>query len=177
MLTVSIFCFLDSDDYWAANKVEEQLAHLNLSGADVCCTAYRHVGRGGKVLRNVVPPKDNISYDKLLDQNVIGCSTVMAKTSAIRDGRFKKVGHEDFCFWLDLLKEQRIRVVGLQKPLVDYRVLDSSLSRNKIKAAVWTWKVYRESQKLSFSESVQHFVVYAYKSSKKYLLSSTTSLH
>ncbi|MEO0336499.1 MAG: glycosyltransferase family 2 protein, partial [Pseudomonadota bacterium] len=125
-------CFLDSDDMWSPAKVEQQLEHLLKTGADVCCTGYRHVNAKGKELRKVIPPADNICYEKLLNQNVIGCSTVMAKKEVLRREKFKNIGHEDFCFWLDLLKEQRTRIVGLKTPLVDYRIVESSLSRNKV---------------------------------------------
>ena len=161
-------CFLDSDDTWSPVKVERQLEHLLKTGADVCCTGYRHVNAGGKELRQVIPPADNICYEKLLNQNVIGCSTVMAKKDVLRREKFKKIGHEDFCFWLDLLREQRTRIVGLKTPLVDYRIVESRLSRNKLRAAMWTWKIYRESQQLSFLESVGHFSEYALRSLRKY---------
>lgn len=59
--------------------------------------------------------------------------------------------HEDYIAWLNILKENEIAAYGLQRDLGRYRV-DSkdSVSANKLKSAIWTWKVYRESQKLNF---------------------------
>ena len=37
---------------------------------------------------------------------------------------------------------------------------DDSISANKFKSAIWTWKVYRESQNLSILESICCFSYY-----------------
>ncbi len=69
----------------------------------------------------------------------------MARRTAIGTTRFRKIGHEDYVFWLDVLKTSAhaLKVPG-PEPLCLYRVLEHSLSGNKLRAAHWQWTVYRE---------------------------------
>ena len=79
----------------------------------------------------------SVDYDGLLGENVIGCSTVVLRRSRTQgfwmDPHYF---HEDYVFWLELLKSGR-RAVGVNEVLVLYRT--GGRSGNKLRAAKNRW--------------------------------------
>jgi len=51
---------------------------------------------------------------------------------------------------------------GLQETLVRYTVRQGSVSANKTTAALFTWKIYRNEEGLSFFRSSYYFAHYAF---------------
>ena len=99
-----------------------------------------------------------ISYEQLLRENVIGCSTVLLKKEILPPAPFKSnYFHEDYVLWLKLLKKQ-IKAVGISRPLVKYRI--GGRSSNKIKAACYRWKIYRKEERLPFIKSLFYFSIF-----------------
>ena len=52
--------------------------------------------------------------------------------------------HEDYITWLKILKKYG-NAVGINKPYLKYRLSEGGKSRNKLKSAKMTYKVYRYS--------------------------------
>lgn len=160
------FAFLDSDDLWKPQKLERQLALLERTGADLCYAAYAFIDEAGKETGREYRVPQSVTYDELLGENVIGCSTAVLRRSHAQglwmDPRFF---HEDYVFWLELLKSGR-RAVGVDEVLVLYRT--GGRSGNKLKAAKNRWIVYRQSQGLGFWKSCACFWRYVKGTRKKY---------
>jgi len=152
--------FLDSDDLWRSDKLARQLAHMRAGGAQVCYTAYRRFADDGRTLSLVRPPR-RVDYADMLKSNRIGNLTGLY-ARALGDFRFRKVGHEDYVFWLQVVRVagHAERVAG-DEPLADYRVRDGSLSSNKARAARWQWAIYRESEGLGRLRAAWYFMHYA----------------
>ena len=152
--------FLDSDDLWRGDKLSRQLAHMRAGGARVCYTAYRRFGDDGRTLSLVRPPR-RIDYADMLKSNRIGNLTGMY-ARALGDFRFRKTGHEDYVFWLQVVRAAgHAERVDDDAPLADYRVRASSLSSDKARAARWQWTIYRESEGLGRLRAVWYFAHYA----------------
>ena len=159
--------FLDSDDLWMPEKLAKQLQFMEEKDAVVTSTAYFKMDEFGNIKDEVVNVPERTTYAELLKSNVIGCLTAMYDMSKIGKVYMSKVGHEDYTLWLKILK-MGYDSYGLPIPLAIYRVRGASVSGNKIKAARYQWKIYREIEKLSLANSLIYFLQYAYHGLKKW---------
>ncbi len=152
--------FLDSDDCWHPRKLELQLAHMRASGARVSYCAYLRVDEQGRELSQVWPPAA-IAHRDLLRSNFIGHLTGMYERG-IGEFRFRRIGHEDYVFWLDVLRVAgRAERVEHDQPLARYLVRAGSVSSDKLRAARWQWRIYREVEGLGVAAAARHMVHYA----------------
>ncbi|MBR6422303.1 glycosyltransferase [bacterium] len=134
---------LDSDDMWAPNKLEKQLAFAKKTGADLVFTASAFMDNDGNPIDWVQHAPETVSYCELLKQNIISNSSALVKRDLYE--KFYAIGdkmHEDFAMWLNIIKAG-YKACGLDEPLLIYRLAKSSKSSNKLKAAKMTWNAYR----------------------------------
>ncbi len=153
--------FLDSDDWWHPQKLERQLATMRDTGARVSYTAFQRVAEDGRVLSNVNPPAE-VTYADMLRSNHIGNLTGMYARE-LGDTRFLKIGHEDYVFWLDRVRRAgRAVCVPSEGPLAWYLVRQNSVSSNKLRAATWQWRIYRDVEKLGLVASLRYMAFYVW---------------
>lgn len=142
--------FLDADDLWEETKIEEQLAFMRRQDCIVCYADYVRFldGKQGNIGKVIAP--DRLSVQDLLVSNDIGMLT-----SAIDLKRlpvvptFRAQGHEDYIFWLDVLKAispMPACKVPASRPLAFYRVRRHSLSSSTLRSARWHWQVLVEQE-------------------------------
>lgn len=123
-------------------------------------------------LGNVVNIPYKLNYKEALKGNSIGCLTVCIDKSKIKPFLMPQQRHEDYITWLNILKENKVIAYGLQDDLARYRIgTKESVSANKFKSAIWTWKVYRNSQKLSILQSIYYIFLYLQQGFKKHIFS------
>lgn len=139
--------FLDSDDRWHPQKLEKQLDFMEKSQIKFSFHAFNVVNFSGDTVQFKREAPPSISYGDLLKHNCIGCLTVMLKKEILQNFYFKNELHEDFCLWLDLLKDNN-KAYGLPEFLADYRLVPQSRSHNKVQAAASRWSILREREKL-----------------------------
>ncbi len=140
--------FLDSDDLWLPHKLAAQLDYMRSHQVDICYAAYQRFDARG--LRNIVVPPACTTYKTLLRGNVIANLTSMARRDAVAGIRFRPVGHEDYLYWLSVLKASGAvaRCLPDRAPVARYRVQSLSLSGNKVRALRWQWHIYRQELRL-----------------------------
>jgi len=154
--------FLDSDDSWHPRKLDVQLAQLHRTGAGIVYSAYQRVSEQGQPLSMVRPPA-SVRYTDMLKSNWIGNLTGMYDRQ-LGDARFRRIGHEDYAFWLEMVRKAGHAVRAdhdHDEPLAYYLVRDGSLSSDKIKAARWQWRIYREVAGLGRLAASWYFLNYA----------------
>lgn len=151
--------FLDSDDWWHPLKLELQIGQMQRSGALVSYAAYQRVAEDGRLL-SVVEPPSRIDHAQMLRSNHIGNLTGIYDRR-LGDTSFLRMGHEDYVFWLD-----RVRRAGWaarvehEGPLAYYLVRNGSVSANKLRAAGWQWRIYRDAEHLSLLQSAWYMLHY-----------------
>lgn len=160
--------FLDSDDLWDKNKLQEQINFMKHNNISLSYTSYIKIDEEGEVIGKVIPP-EWVDYKKMLKSNYIACSSAMVKRDILYNQYFPPLKlRQDHAFWLSLLKKG-ITAYGLNEPLLHYRVRKRSISSNKVIAAYYQWKLYRNVEKLSIIKSLWYFSFYAYLGVKKYM--------
>lgn len=135
--------FLDSDDMWVDGKLAKQYQLLQKTGADLCNTARQMMESDGTVLEHMIPTPKNITLEKLEHSNYINCSSVLVKKDVIAKYPMEHSdAHEDYFAWLRMLQDG-VKMVGINEPLLLYRLVDTGKSRNKFKSAKMHYKTYR----------------------------------
>ena len=160
--------FLDSDDQWESDKLKRQIEVIKQdSTIDLVFTGSAFIDQVGRKLSYYLSVPTEITYNKLLKQNIISCSSVMVKRELLLRYQMKCDDmHEDYAVWLSLLKNG-YRAYGINAPLLIYRLSPYSKSGDKRKAAIMTYRVYRR-QGLNCLQIIYYFSWYAWKSFTKY---------
>ncbi len=160
--------FLDSDDFWEPNKIELQLAYMEKTGADLCCTAYTMVDDAGNTIKKRTVGHGKILFPDLLKENYICISTVMLRTAMAKeysmDGSYM---HEDYVYWLELIRNGAKGCV-FNRNLTCYRLTKTSRSANKMNAAKGRWDVYRSFLGYGILKSAWYFGQYTLNGMRKY---------
>lgn len=159
--------FLDSDDFWSPGKLRKQLNALNAGTAVLCCTARELLTPDGRPTGRIIPVKPNISYRDLLKHNSINCSSVLLKKEiAMEFPMCHEDSHEDYIMWLRILQKYG-PAVGINEPLLKYRLSSTGKSGNKFHSAKMTYRVYRYMN-FSTMQSIYYFINYALHGIAKY---------
>ena len=108
--------FLDADDRFAPGKLKKQVELLEQTGACLCNTA-----------RVLMTP------DGSLTQTIMHTPEKITQHSEV---------HEDYLTWLQMLRAYPY-AVGIDEPLLEYRLSAHGKSRNKLKSARMTYRTYR----------------------------------
>ena len=160
--------FLDSDDIWASDKLEQQLNFMNKKDADISFTAYNLISEKQDERIGVFNIPEKINYLQLLKNNVIGCSTVIYDTKNLGKVFFPEIKkRQDYALWLLILRKVDF-AYGLNEPLTDYMLRENSVSSNRLSAAYYTWKVYKDVENLSLFKSFYYLSNHLLKGVKKY---------
>ena len=161
--------FLDADDLWHPEKLEQQLQFMTERKIGFSYSSYDCVDEEGKPLEKRVNSAGNLDYDAYLHNTIIGCSTVMIDTTIIGNvfvPHFRT--SEDTATWLNILKKGFL-AYAIEQPLTSYRIRQHSASSNKLKASSDLWRVYRKNEKLPLFKAVACFSSYAFNAIKKRL--------
>jgi len=160
--TGRFIAFLDSDDVWLPNKLEEQIVLFEDKNTAVVFSNYEKIDeKGNRAGRCIIAP-ELVSYKKLLLGNVMGCLTVIVDTAKIGNFLFNNIHHEDYVLWLSILKKGFVaRNTNTVNAL--YRVRKQSVSSNKLSVLSWQWNIYINIEKTGFLKGIYYFINYAFR--------------
>lgn len=152
----SYMAFLDSDDIWLPNKLEQQIAWMQSNGYAFSCTAYEQIDENGNSLGKIIKTIKKTSYNRLLLDCPVGNSSVLYDVEKM--GKFEVPNirkRNDDALWLQMLKKEKY-IWGMPDVLMQYRIRKNSISSNKFKVIKYHWILYREIEHLSIFRSVFH---------------------
>lgn len=134
--TGELIGFLDADDVWHPRKLEIQVSamaanpQLGLLGA----ATFEWPAVAHPIIEGELKPVE-IRFEELLAKNRFVTSTVLVRSTAIRDaGEFDRTlqGPEDYDMWLRIARHSNVAV--LATPLTGYReATPNSLSKNAVR--------------------------------------------
>lgn len=150
--------FLDADDMWYSDKLNQQLAFMSQNDVAFCCTAYEVIDAEGNKTSEYYPKKEIFGYKDILKHNSIGCLTVIFDLNKISDVTMpiEAARREDHACWLKILRTG-VKAYCLNEILSSYRV-HQSVSYNKRKMVKYQWNVYKNVEKLGFFKSVKYML-------------------
>lgn len=134
--------FLDSDDIWLSEKLSVQISEMERKGYLVSHGSYYRIDKFGKKIGKVCS-ESVVSYKDMLKGNKIGNLTGIYNASVIGKVFQNNIGHEDYKMWLEILSSHDS--IGIKEPIGSYRVLDGSVSSNKLKAVRWHYNIVNEA--------------------------------
>lgn len=157
-----LMAFIDSDDIWFSEKTEKQLSEMQLLGADISYTSYIR-RRHGHTTGVLVRAPERVTYRSMLRRNLIACSTAIVRRTTCGNLRMPHIRRrQDHGYWLALLRDGSRTAIGINEPLVLYRLHRHSLSANKLLAAKYSWKLLREVEGFDLATSIWLFSGYAF---------------
>lgn len=160
--------FLDGDDLWLPGFIEVSLSFMEKHGYTFVFSSYQRVDEELHPLYTdfIVPEK--VNYYSLLKTCPISCLTAVIDIE--KTGKFYMpdiAKRQDYGLWLSILKKIDY-AYGIAQPLAIYRIRKNSVSRNKYKAMLYVWKVYRDVEKLNPVHSAWLMVNYVINGLRKY---------
>jgi len=159
--------FLDADDLWKPEKLEKQLLYMNENNLAFAYSSYDLIDENNNNIGTFIT-KEIITYEDMLKTCSVGCLTAIYDTKKLGKVYMPNIlKRQDYGLWLKILKKID-STKGILEPLAIYRIRKDSVSSNKIKAAQYQWKIYREVEKLNFFQSIYYFIHYAYNGVIKY---------
>lgn len=168
--TGRFIAFLDSDDAWMPEKLEQQVRLFDEdSKTAIVFGNYEKMTEAGKRSGRIFTAPKAVDYKKLLRGNVIGNLTGIFDTAKVGKRFFRPVHHEDYVLWLSILKEGYVArntntVVGL------YRVREQSVSSRKLTVLPWQWHIYVNIEKTGYVRAVFYYMCYAVKAFRKRMI-------
>ncbi|OBX04310.1 glycosyl transferase family A [Gallibacterium genomosp. 3] len=160
--------FLDSDDFILKDKIEKQVNFMISNQIKFSHGNYSFYNITNSNIKNI-RVENFIDYKILLKGNQFKIMTVMIDRDILSNQIFSEVAHEDFLFFLNILekgyKSQRYSEEYHSICRINIR---NSVSFNKLKSAIWTWRIYRVYLNLGLLASIYYFVHYIIKGIKKY---------
>lgn len=130
-------CFLDADDYWYENKLDEmKKAITKNSGYTVYCHWEDHIKDGKETLAKYRRIDNTRSYEDLLfNGNCLSTSAIVVKRESIKEvngfDTSLEAGEEDFDCWLRLARNGA-KFYMVEKPLGVWMIRSNSISAKHI---------------------------------------------
>lgn len=153
--------FLDSDDLWLPDKLDTQISFMKSNSVSLSYSAYLKCNDRGEIVgRSEIP--NEVIYSDLLKVCSIGCLTAVYDTQAVGKVYMPLIRkRQDLGLWLKVLKLVE-SAKGIDTPLAIYRIRRDSISSNKLSAARYTWRLYRDVEALRFIPALYYFIHYAF---------------
>lgn len=154
--------FLDSDDVWFPEKLQQQVPLFENERVAIVYSNYEKMDEEGHRANRVVKAPAFATYNVLLSGNVIGNLTGIYDRQKVGKVEFLDIHHEDYVLWLSILKQGFI-AQNTNTTTAGYRIVKGSISANKLQVLPWQWSVYRDIEGLGLLRSAYYFAHYAIK--------------
>ncbi|MCU7615413.1 glycosyltransferase family 2 protein [Chryseobacterium sp. GMJ5] len=160
--------FLDADDFWEPNFLEEMVHFIKKENTELAYSAYARCDE------NLVPKLEDFQADKDVTFNNMLKTCRLSLLSSMYDSQ--RVGkeyfpegskREDHVMWLNLLKKITVGK-PLKKTMAKYRMHATSVSRKKKNIIKDQYLVYRDFMKFSILKSLYYTANWALNGFMKY---------
>ena len=162
--------FLDADDLWTPNKLNDQINFMEEKDYNFTYTDYTPFfeKKKKKILKRKVTTPDIFSFETFINNTSISTSSMIISRDTIRTIKFPKVATlEDFPFKCKILNKIKFAKKFNQNTLF-YRITKNSLTSNKLKNLFWLWKINKIYNKLTFFKNLKSLFFISINSLKKY---------
>ena len=138
--------FLDSDDLWAPEKLEKQLAFMVGNGYKFSYTNYIEIDENSVPNGRMVTGPKKITKTGMYNYCWIGCLTVMYEAETVGLVQIKDIKkNNDYAMWLKACKKADCYL--LNEPLARYRKRGGSISNHGYMALIkWHYALFKEAE-------------------------------
>ncbi len=152
--------FLDSDDLWAPDKLEKQVAFMEKNGYAFSYTRYEEMDENGNPTGTTVSGPKHITKTGMFNYCWPGCLTVMYNREVVGDIQIADIRkNNDYAMWLKICRKADCYL--LDENLARYRKRTGSIThachpeRSEAKSKdlsrhlsliKWHYKLYREAE-------------------------------
>jgi len=161
---------LDADDTWNPDFLEKQLKLMRDKQALLVYGSHTRIDENSEeCLRPYIAPA-KITYNDLLKNCYISCLTGLYDTSVYGKVYLRedmKSLRDDYVYWLEIMKKVK-KAYGNKEIIANYRILNSSASRKKMKVIIPQFKVLYEVEKIGLVKSLYYLTYWAFLSYIKY---------
>lgn len=135
--------FLDSDDLWAPDKLEKQIAFMKDNGYHFSYTAYTEIDENSEPNGKTVTGPKRITKSGMYNYCWMGCLTVMYDAEAAGLIQIESIRkNNDYAMWLKVCKKADCYL--LDETLAKYRKRSGSISNHGYtKLIKWHYRLYR----------------------------------
>ncbi len=153
--------FLDSDDLWNPDKIEKQIAFMQQNGYAFTFTDYQIMNEDGSLQNKTLHMPASLTYRQYCCNTAIGCLTVMIDLQQTGPFEMPDIrSSHDMGLWLDIMK-RGFTAYSFPECLASYRIVATSNTAKKWKAAKDVWRVYRDLEHMSIWIAAYCFCSYA----------------
>ena len=130
--------FLDCDDYLTAASLEVRV-HFMVQN-NVIISHGDYIRKCADNRAHVVKTPEKVTRQCMYLKNCIPNLTGMIDADAAKELRQKPVGHEDYVFWFEALKNGRESFRCAGKPIAVYDAGVEGVSSNILRSVRWHWQ-------------------------------------
>jgi len=158
--------FLDADDFWEENKLEDQIKFMKEKTINFSFTDYYTLKSNDLIKKtNII---NEFNYFSFIKNSSINTSTMILEKSIIGCTKFKRLNLlEDYIFKCEILKKgntaKKINICSTA-----YRLNDSNRSSDKLKNLIYLWNVNKKYNNLNFLDNLFSVLGIIINSFKKY---------
>lgn len=153
--------FLDSDDLWTPDKLEKQIAFMETNGYAFTFADYQIINEDGSPQNKILHMPVSLSYHQYLRNTAIGCLTVVIDRQQTGDFLMPNIkSSHDMALWL-LIMRRGFKAYAFPECVASYRLVSTSNTAKKWKAAQDVWRVYRDLEQLNLVYAAFCFCGYA----------------
>ena len=154
--------FLDADDLWMPAKLELQLKYMQQHNYAFTFTDYQIIQENGLPTGKTLRMPTSLTYHQYCCNTAIGCLTVMIDRYQTGDFLMPNIrSSHDMALWL-LIMKRGFTAYSMPECLSSYRLVSTSNTAKKWKAAKDVWLVYRKFENMNFLHASLCFFGYAW---------------
>ncbi len=148
--------FLDADDLWTENFLEEMISFMKNNHAELAYSNYSRCDENLQpLLADFIADKE-VTFNNLLQTCRLSLLSSMYDSKRVGKEYFPEGSkREDHVMWLNLLRKIPVGM-PLQKTMAVYRMHPSSVSRNKHNIIKDQYLVYKDHMKFSSLKSLYY---------------------
>lgn len=166
LTTGKYVAFLDSDDLWKENKLENQIAFMKSNKYTFTCTYYDKIDENSNNLNHIITYKNVNNYSGLL-KDCPGNSTVIYDVELLGKTYIPNIKkRNDYLMWLKVIDKSQ-EIFCLKEVLTSHRIHSNSLSSDKKSLLRFHWKIYRKHEKLGIIKSTYLIIYWVIKTISK----------
>ncbi len=160
--------FLDADDFWEANFLQEMMLFMKSKNAELAYSNYARCDENLNPIINDFVADKAVDFYSLLKTCRLSLLSSMYDSQRVGKEYFpEKSKREDHVMWLNLLKKIPL-AFPLPKTMAKYRMHPSSISRKKTNIIKDQYLVYKDFMNFSTLKSLYYTTNWAINGFMKY---------